>query len=205
MNLKKVHFISGIAIFIFVALHLINHLGSLFGAEQHISLMNDLRVFYRNTIIETILLIAVFTQVITGVKLFLKKRKTANSFFEKLQIWSGLYLAIFFAIHLSAVLGGRLVLDLDTNFYFGVAGLNTFPFYLFFAPYYGLAIMAFFGHLAAIHFQKMKKSIFGFTPKQQANFILIKGIILTIIIFYGLTNGFNGVEIPSEYNVLIGK
>jgi len=205
MNLKKVHFISGLVVFVFVALHLTNHLISVLGAEEHILLMNRLRVFYRNIVVESVLLMAVFTQIITGVKLFFKKRKIAVSFFEKIQIWSGLYLAIFLAIHLSAVFGGRLFLKLDTNFYFGVAGLNTFPFYLFFVPYYGLAIISFFGHIAAIHFQKMKKSIFGFSPTQQANFILIKGILLTVIIFYGLTNGFSGVEIPSEFDILIGK
>jgi len=102
-------------------------------------------------------------------------------------------------------MGGRFFLNLDTNFYFGVAGLNTFPFNLFFVPYYGLAILSIFGHIAAIHSQKMKNSIFGWSPKQQANFILIKGIVLTVVIFYGLTNGFSGVEIPQEYNVLIGK
>ncbi len=48
-------------------------------------------------------------------------------------------------------------------------------------------------------------TLFGATPKQQANFILIKGVVLTVIIMYGLTNGFTGVDIPEEYNVIIGK
>ena len=192
-------------IFSFVVLHLTNHLISIFGIEHHILFMNKLRVFYRNIIVESILLITVLTQIISGLNLFLKKRKTASSFFEKLQIWTGLYLASFLLIHVGAVMGGRFFLDLDTNFYFGVAGLNTFPFSLFFIPYYALAIISIFGHIAAVHFQKMKSPILGWSPKQQANFILIKGIILTVIIFYGLTNGFSGVEIPEEYNVLIGK
>jgi hypothetical protein len=113
-------------------------------------------VVYRNVFIETLLLAAVLVQIITGLWLFNKGRKWASTFFEKLQIWSGLYLAIFFLIHLSAVLGGRWVLHLDTNFYFGVSGLNTFPFNLFFIPYYGLAVMSFFGHIAAIHQRKMR-------------------------------------------------
>lgn len=192
-------------IFSFVVLHLTNHLISIFGVENHILFMNKLRVFYRNIFVESILLMAVLTQIVSGLNLFLKKRKTACTFFERLQIWTGLYLTFFFLFHVGAVLGGRFLLNLDTNFYFGVAGLNTFPFNLFFVPYYGLAIVSIFGHIAAIHFQKMKNSIFGWTPNQQANFILIKGIVLTIVIFYGLTNGFSGVEIPEEYNVLIGK
>jgi len=178
---------------------------SVFGVPTHIEVMEKLRVIYRNPVAETILLLAVFIQIFTGVKLFFSKRKTAMGFFEKLQIWSGLYLAFFFLIHVSAVLGGRYVMELDTNFYFGAAGLNTFPFNLFFVPYYGLSIISFFGHIAAIHYQKMNRTIFGISVKQQSRFILIKGVIVTLVIFYGLTNGFTGFEIPEPYNVLIGK
>jgi hypothetical protein len=203
--MKKVHYISGITITIFVGIHLFNHAWSIFGAGQHIELMNILRLFYRNIFVEIILLTAVLIQIISGIKLFIVNQKIAVSFFEKLHIWSGLYLALFFIIHLSAVLGGRFFLKLDTNFYFGVAGLNTFPFNLFFVPYYGLAIISFFGHIAAIHAKKMKISILGLTVQQQSKLILAIGIALTLLIFYGLTNEFMGVEIPKNYQVLIGK
>lgn len=203
--MKRIHYISGITITIFVVLHLFNHLYSLFGPNAHIELMNDLRVVYRNIIAETILLLAVVIQIISGIKLFLKKRKNVIDFFEKLQIWTGLYLAFFLLIHLSAVFSGRLILNLDTNFYFGVAGLNTFPFNLFFIPYYGLAIISFFGHISAVHSKKMKNKILRIEPNKQSYIILIIGIILTLVILYGLTNGFNGVEIPKEYDIMTGK
>lgn len=186
-------------------MHLFNHLYSLFGVKAHIELMNEFRVIYRNIIAETLLLFAVGIQIISGVKLFLKKRKTVSDFFDRLQIWTGLYLAIFLLIHLSAVLSGRLIMNLDTNFYFGVAGLNTFPLNLFFIPYYGLAIISFFAHISVVHSKKMKKKLLGIEPNKQSYIILIIGIILTIVIFYGLTNEFNGVEIPAEYNILTGK
>ena len=205
MTIKRIHYISGLTITIFIGLHLFNHFCSIFGADKHLEIMKTLRLFYRNIFIETILLLAVFVQIISGLKLFKSNRKTATSQFEKLHIWTGLYLAIFFIIHLSAVFGGRLILDLDTNFYFGVAGLNSFPLNLFFIPYYGLAILSFFGHIASIHSKKMKTNILNLTPKQQAKAILIFGVALTIILFYGLTNHFHGVTIPKEYNILIGK
>jgi hypothetical protein len=205
MTVKKIHYISGLTITIFIGLHLFNHFCSIFGADRHIEIMNILRHFYRNIFIETILLIAVLVQIISGIKLFKTSRKIANTGFEKLHIWTGLYLAIFFAIHLSAVLGGRFILQLDTNFYFGVAGLNSFPFNLFFIPYYGLAIFSFFGHIASIHNKKMKKTILSLSPNRQAIIILAWGLFFTIIIFYGLTNHFNGVTIPTEYHILIGK
>lgn len=205
MTIKNLHYISGLTITIFVVLHLFNHVVSIFGAQDHIETMNTLRIFYRNIFVETILLSAVLLQIISGLKLFRTNRKLVSSKFDQLQLWSGLYLSVFFIIHLSAVLSGRLFLKLDTNFYFGVAGLNSFPFNLFFIPYYGLAILSFFGHIASIHNKKMKRTILGLSPKRQSTAILIFGFILTIVIFYGLTNHFNGVTIPKEYEVLIGK
>lgn len=167
--------------------------------------MDSFRLVYRNAFAETILLLSVLVQVISGLKLFLKKRRIVNGLWEKLQLWSGLYLAVFFVFHLAAVFVGRLVLELDTNIYFGVAGLNTFPFNLFFLPYYGLAIISFFGHIAAIHAQKFKHSPFGMKSSSQSIIILSFGILLSITILYGLTNGFTGIEIPSEYEIMIGK
>lgn len=202
MNLRKLHYLSGITITVFVGLHLFNHFMSIFGASAHIDMMDKLRFIYRNPIVETLLLITVFIQIVSGLKLFFSKRKIVNSFYSKLQIWSGLYLAFFLVIHVGAVLGGRYILNVDTNFYFGVAGLNTFPLNLFFVPYYGLAILSFYGHVASIHYHKMKKKILGLTIEQQSKLILIKGLIMTVIIFYGLTNGFTGVEIPEEYLII---
>jgi hypothetical protein len=203
--IKKLHYVSGLIITVFIGLHLFNHTWSILGAEKHIEMMNTLRLFYRNIFIESILLLAVFVQIFSGLNLFKINRKIATSNFEKIQIWSGLYLAIFFIIHLSAIFIGRLVLNLDTNSYYGVAGLNTFPYNLFFIPYYALAILSFFGHIASVHNKKMKQSVFGISPHKQSIAILTFGMILTVIIFCGLTNYFNGIAIPKEYNVLIGK
>jgi len=205
MDSKKVHQFSGIVLSVFIAIHLVNHVYGLFGAEKHIELMNTLRLFYRHWFVETVLLLAVFSQIITGLMLFGKKRKTALSGFDKIQTWTGLYLAMFLVIHLTAVFLGRYYLDLDTNFYFGVAGLNTFPLNLFFGPYYGLAIVSVFGHVAAIHNRKMHQTIGGITPEDQAKFILAFGLVLTIAILYSLTNRFNGVDIPEAYSVMTGQ
>jgi hypothetical protein len=160
---------------------------------------------YRNIFVETLLLAAVAIQLYSGLKLFTGKRKTANGFFAQLHIWTGLYLAVFFVIHVGAVLAGRVVLHLDTNLYFGVAGLNSFPFNLFFIPYYFLAVVSFFGHLSAIHRQRMTKSILGLNPSKQSILLLITGICFALFLLYGLTNKFQGFQIPAAYNILIGK
>jgi hypothetical protein len=203
--MKRLHYVSGLIIATFVTFHLLNHLSALYGPEQHIATMNSLRVVYRNPVVEVVLLGAVLVQIVSGWRLFRSTRRTDTTFFQKLHRWTGLYLAGFFLIHLGAVLGGRLVLHLDTNFYFGVAGLNTFPFNLFFVPYYGLAILSFFGHLAAIHHQKMTRTVAGLSPAAQAVGILWVGAVVTVVILYGLTNGFRGVPIPAAYGVLVGR
>lgn len=205
MRIKRLHSISGITLALFIAINLFNHTLSFFGAEIHIEWMHVLRMFYRNRIVEPLLLIAMLLQMITGIKLLKAMRKNIISFFDKLQIWTGLYLVLFLIIHLCAVFGGRLILHLDTNLYFGVAGLNTFPLCLFFIPYYSLAMLSVFGHLAAIHHRKMRQRIYGLTPQNQAVGILIFASVLTLLIMYGLTNHFHGFTIPKEYEILIGK
>ena len=201
--MKRIHFISGLLISFFVVLHLFNHLFSLFGEKSHIEIMTMLRNLYRNIFIEIILLFSIVTQIYTGIKQFNTKRRIAKTFFEKLQIWSGVYLAIFFIIHLSAIFAGRFILKVDTNLYFGAAGLNSFPFNLFFIPYYGLAVLSFFGHIASIHSNKMKVSFFILSPSAQAKAILFLGICIMLLLIYGLTNGFKGIIIPKEYNMSI--
>jgi len=203
--MKRIHFISGLTLTIFIGFHLFNHFVSIFGIELHIALMQKLRLVYRNLVVETLLLTAVFIQIVSGIKLFFSKRSSITSYYEKLQIWTGLYLAFFLSIHVGAVLIGRDVFNLDTNFYFGAAGLTTFPLNLFFFPYYGLSIISFFGHISAIHYFKMKRKIFGLSVQEQSNLIFITGVIFALLILYGMTNGFKGVVLPEEFNSLIGK
>jgi len=207
LNIKtnRVHLYSGLVLTLFIGIHLFNHLMSIYGVETHIELMNKFRIVYRNPIIEIFLMLAVVIQITTGIKLFFFVKRRTKPLYKKLQIWTGLYLAFFLLIHVSVVMIGRFFLNMDTNIYFGSAGLNTFPFLIFFIPYYCLAILSFFGHISAIHFEKMNNKVFGLSVNQQSKLILIIGILLTLIIIYGLTNKFTGLNIPTEYNLLIGK
>lgn len=203
--MKNIHYTTGLLLTLFIGIHLANHFYSIWGIEAHLQLMDQLRVLYRNAVVETVLLGAVLMQIVSGAMLVVSLRGKTSTFFEKLHVWSGIYLAVFLLIHVGAVLVGRWILSLDTNFYFGAAGLNSFPVNLFFIPYYALAIIAFFSHLAAIHSKKMKRSVLKLSPIHQSFFILIAGGVLTVLIFYGLTNHFNGVSIPQPYWILIGK
>lgn len=203
MLTRRVHYYSGITIALFVSLHLTNHAVSLMGIEKHIEAMTQLRKVYRNIFAEILLLSAVCIQIFSGIKLYRSRFKIAKGFYEKLQLWSGLYLAIFFVIHLSAVMVGRFILQLDTNFYFGAAGLNQFPFNIFFVPYYSLGILSFFAHIASMHYRKIKKRNNDATIKSRL--IILTGAIIVLLLMYGLTKGFKGVSIPVAYGLLIGE
>lgn len=199
MKVQRIHYFSGLIIAVFVALHLFNHSVSIFGIEKHIAIMRSLRLIYRNVLVETILFCAVLAQIFSGLRLFNSNRKSVTRGFDKLHIWTGLYLAVFFVIHLTAILIGRFYLNLDTNFYYSGTGINIFPLNLFFIPYYTLAIFSFFGHIAAVHNRKMKHSLLGLTPNKQSKAILILAVLLIIVIFLGQTNYFRGIEIPKKY------
>ena len=205
MKARHVHFFSGIVLALFIGIHLFNHFTSIFGIQRHLELMDSLRKIYRHPFIEIVLQVAVVVQILSGLRLIRRNSSMKAGFFDQLHIYSGLYLAIFLVTHVSAVLVGRFYLKLDTNFYFGAAGINSFPVNLFFIPYYAMAVLSFFGHLAAVHSKKMNQPILMLNPIQQAWGIFILGAALTLILFYGLTNQFSGVELPGEYRILTGQ
>jgi hypothetical protein len=95
--MRKIHYLSGLVITTFVGIHLLNHLCGIISPEKHIEVMNALRPFYRNVVIETLLLFAVLLQIFSGLKLFFSRQNKVSARFEHLHIWTGLYLAIFFS------------------------------------------------------------------------------------------------------------
>jgi hypothetical protein len=195
--MKKLHYCSAFILSIFIAVHLMNHIGSLWGAETHVQMMAALRPFYRHPTSESVLFFCLSVQLISGFNLLRYGLSKKADIFERLQRYSGLYIAFFLLIHISAVLVGRHFLQLDTNFYFGVAGINTFPYALFFIPYYFFAVNAIFIHLGAAHYRKTTFN--GISPQLQFYLILTVGFLTSCFLFYGFTDQFKGVVVPKEY------
>lgn len=204
MSYKRLHAFTGFIILVFVILHLGNHLAALKGVDQHLEVMRIIRPFYRNIFSESILLLAIAFQIYSGISMFKRLNAKGNKNLL-IQKWTGLYLAVFFLFHLSAVFMGRLILHLDTNFYFGAAGLNSWPLSLFFISYYGLAILSIVLHAgngigSLLSGQSKNKSLSG-----RNILLLLLGASMAILIIYGLTGRFSGIEIPENYKVLTGK
>ena len=143
---RRLHRAGGALLAVFVAVHIGNHLAALAGVEAHVRFMDAARRVYRQPVVEAVLLLCVVLQAASGLRMLWTGRQRRRGMLAWLQAGSGAYVALFLAIHVGAVLAGRMS-GLDTNFYFAAAGLHVWPFVLFFVPYYFLAVAALFVHL----------------------------------------------------------
>ncbi len=186
---------------IFALLHISNHLFAISGVANHIAVMNSLRVIYRNPFVEILLLCAVVVQIITGLRLFWTGRNKRSSFLDWVQAFSGLYLAFFLVIHVSAVLVERNVFRLDSNFYFAAAGLLRFPLLLFFVPYYFLSVAAIFTHLGCGLRRAMMARRAEGLGSRMAYLMMLMGIIIAGIIVATFSGLFYEIVLPTEYRL----
>ncbi len=200
--MKNLHRITGILVSLFIVAHLGNHLIAISGIETHISVMNSLRVIYRNPIIEPILILAFAFQSISGIRLFyrlLKKKEKSTQ--DKIKMYSGVILAVFIINHIAATIGQRLYFELDTNFYFAARVVLQDPFYYFFIPYYFLGIMAFGVHLAVVHRDKVSNYISPHQARIHYYGIIGLFLLISIMILLIFTGSFYDIRIPKVYNV----
>lgn len=156
--------------------------------------MEMCRKFYRHPAAESVIMLTVLFQIGTGLRLIYNRNSKIAA--EKIQVYTGLYLSFFLLVHVSAVLSGRYIEKLDTNFYYAAAGLNYFPATFFFIPYYFLAVTAISLHVAAIHYIKTNsiKAAYG---------IAFAGICTSILIIAGFTDFFHWHNVPGAYQKFI--
>ena len=164
MNLRTLHRWSAVIILAFACVHLANHLASLSSVESHIHFMEAARLIYRQPVVEIFLLLCVSFQIFSGLWFVIRGWRERTGFVPWLQAISGAYIAFFLLVHVAAILFGRTVLKLDTNFYFAAAGFHAPPYQFFFAPYYFFAVLALFTHLGcALYWQRQSASRFART------------------------------------------
>jgi len=198
MTLRKLHGLSALLIAAYACLHIANHLVGLSGVSAHIAFMHTARFVYRAPVVEVLLLLCVAFQVFSGLSLVVRGWKQRHGFIPWLQALAGAYLAYFLLIHVSAVLFGRTVLHLDTNFYYAAAGFHVPPFQFFFAPYYFLAVFALFTHLGcAAYWQLQARS-----PLARILAVALPagaGLVVSLLIVFSLAGVLYPVDIPPEY------
>lgn len=198
MTFRKAHALSAVIIAAFVSVHLANHLAGLAGATTHIAFMEAARSVYRLRVIELTLLACVAFQIVSGLTLFVRGWTQRHGLVPWLQATSGLVLALFLSIHVGAVLFGRAVFNLDTNFYFAAAGFHVAPFQYFFAPYYFLGVVALFIHVACAAYWRSQ----GRARVARILIVAIPsaiGVMVSLLIVLSLAGALFPVEIPAEY------
>ena len=203
--LNKLHRYSAILLSCFIFMHLANHSLAFLGVDKHIELMKTLRVCYRNSIFEMVLIFCALFQVLSGIYFIKRRFKQREDWVDKTQAISGGYLAFFILNHLIAVFYGRAGLDLDTNFYYAATGMHVYPYLFFFIPYYILAVTSFFTHLGCAFFWITRNQFSVNFRKKVVILMILFGFSLGLFIVLTFKGSFFPIEIPQEYYKTFGK
>lgn len=197
MTLRRAHLFTAFVLLVFLAAHIANHLAAVTGPASHIAVMEALRGVYRHWLVEPVLLLAFAVQVVLGLRLLVRARNSVSGLVGWVQLLSGGYIAFFLLIHVGAVFTGRIRLGLDTNFWFAAAGYQAGALILWFVPYYFLAVMALFAHLACAAFWLSG----GTGSRSRAWFVSLSaaGIAVSGTITAALMGAFEPFEIPPAY------
>jgi hypothetical protein len=198
MILRTLHRTSAVLLGLFAFVHLANHLASLSGIALHLDVMTKLREIYRVPIVEAVILTCVVIQVSSGLWLVVRGWSQRKGLFAWLQAVSGGYLAFFLLVHVGAVVVVRTVLHLDTNFYFAAAGLHVPPFQFFFAPYYFLAVLAYFTHLGCAAYWGVQ----SLSPATRLLVVVLPmfiGCLISLLIVLSLAGLVHPFDVPEEY------
>ena len=140
----ELHRASAVIIVAFAALHFASHLSAAHSLALNTRVVDAVRLVYKQPPMEALLLMALPVQIGTGLWLFRAARDRALSRWDRLQLASGLYLALFLAAHATAT--AYLFRDLSFRAASGArSGLFGDPSFL---AYYVLGPLAVFAHLA---------------------------------------------------------
>ena len=195
---KQAHRNIALFIGIFLLIHFAAHFSAISGVEEQAAAMNWGRALYQWPIVEAALVLALLAQVLLGLRVLrgihARKRK---DWWHKVQFASGCYLALFIVLHTTAALSTRMLIGLDTNFYWAAGTLVLAPLKYGFAPYYFLAVTALFSHfLAAQHF---RGSRLWHSPA------LILGPVAGLAIMAAYSGALYAIELPQPYRVYFGS
>ena len=203
-SLRGFHRASALIIGVYLPLHIANHMYGLTGQQNHISFMAAIRPLYRNAFVEPVLLALVLWQAGSGLTMVWRALHYQRNHLAWLQHMSGLYMAMFLGVHVSAVLFGRHALGLDTDFRFAAAGFHVEPFNWFFAPYYFLAVFCLFAHVGCAAYWLLD----SLSDTVRRTFVVgfcIVGLVCASLIVFSLAGVLYSVDIPQTYRATYGS
>lgn len=191
MLLRKTHRALAIGLGAFLGLHLTNHALIVFGPEAHRAAQDVLRHVYRLPLIEPLLIFACVLQIAAGLKLATSRRWPLR-FWPRAQLYSGMILAAFMTIHVSAALITRWSKPfIDTDVFWAAAVVSRPGWAAFFAPYYTLGVAALFTHLGALAALRRRLRL--------GRALLLFGFSLGLFIVAGLMGAFGDMTLPAPY------
>ena len=179
----RLHRWSAAVIVLFAALHFTGHLSAAFSLALNTRVVDWTRQLYKQPPVEGLLLLALPVQIVGGAWLFASARDRAQDRWDRLQLVSGLYLAIFIAAHATAT----AVLFRDINFRAasgGRGGLYGDPSFL---AYYVLGPLAVFAHVACAARSLLAQRLGPPGAQRWAQGVLGVGAAATLVIALALT------------------
>ncbi|WP_031235454.1 hypothetical protein [Asticcacaulis sp. AC402] len=199
--MERIHKLSAAFVFAFLCLHFANHFAGLFGITAHEQFLAAVRTLYYVPLVEYAVLAAFAIQILSGLPLIWEIWTKKKDIIHQLQAVSGLVMTLFIVTHIGAVLFGRHVLHLDTNFHFVAAGLMSPDWKPALLGYYGAGVFSLFVHFGCIAYDIFKK-----TNKPAAWLCLLAvsavGVYVTWILLQVYSGQLYLVEIPAEYGRL---
>ena len=100
-------------------------------------------------------------------------------------------------------LSGRMLLNLDTNFYFAAAGFHVPPYPFFFVPYYFLAVVALFTHLGCAAYWQVQDRTRLVRVLVVAAPVGVS-VVLALLIVLLMAGKLQPVEVPAKYKATYG-
>lgn len=191
-SLIQAHRTLAAFLLVFIAVHFATHFAATQSIAAQASIRQSASAIYQFPPVEVALVTAFLAQVVLGIRLLrqIAKRKRKDVW-HHLQFWSGIYLAIFIVIHTAAAVITRLLIGIDTNFYWAAGTLVLTPLKYGFTPYYILAVSALFTHaLAALHYRR---------PARWHVAALAIGPLVGCIFVAAYGGGLYEVELPRDY------
>lgn len=149
-KMRTWHGIAAVVAVVFLCFHFSNHLVGLVGSEAHMSVMKVLRVAYRSTWIEPVLLCSFFFLIGSGAYMAWRMTNRQADAIRSFQIAGGVFLIFAVISHINAVLYlARAYFNIDSNWGFAIGaptGLLNDAWNIRLLPYYLLAVFFVISH-----------------------------------------------------------
>ena len=181
---RHIHASSAIVLATFALAHVFNHSLAIISLGTHTAVLHILRLLYRQSVAQTILIAAVGVQVCTGLTMVWKYYLRRATRLRNLQLVSGVYLAVFLVTHLITVFTTRQS-GIDTDFVWAShapAGLLTGLSYVPLLPRYSLAVLAIFVHLACQARWNLSRVISESAARKASYSVMALGGAVTVVI-----------------------